>query len=389
MARRQDTGQKLTTEASDAVDEIAECKEELLFELSKAGMNAQKELRETGSREQSRLKEYRESFRNFIVMIGVLIAIVTAVLGVGSVSLQKLQSSIRERLEALEAAVARNEELNRGTRARLDAVRIDEMERDYEEKVARIDEMGVEIAQLRTDLLAHRRRMRDIAQMAMSREEWSRNPLQEPLLQKVQRFQGVLESVGIDFSGTTVSFKVFPRFNSVFYNGQHFALGQEKLGNEDEILYEYVLYFLLKNDTEESPEEGADGIIAGLARYLVCSYKKSPAFGGIGADAKPQDLSARRQFAPMSNALDPFDDGRSWAAFFWKMREQLGESATDRTVVGAWKKTGVTRGESNARSVFVRELLHDLKRYGNSELSEKVHAVLLERGLQCPQRNRE
>ena len=107
-----------------------------------------------------------------------------------------------------------------------------------------------------------------------------------------------------------------------------------------------------------------DAVESALADYYPCSYRNDPLLGReaavsyrrISGFAKPsiRDLETTATLSDVKHErFSPQTAGEIWAAAFWEMRKLLGQDATDRFLLQAWR---TAPPGAKAEAAFLRKV---------------------------------
>lgn len=143
--------------------------------------------------------------------------------------------------------------------------------------------------------------------------------------------------------------------------------------DEYAILREYLHHVLTEANESAASwniESGQAGLQSGVADYLVASFTNDPGLGAVlarhlwgkyGEAVERQyvrNLDNERRFDPAAATSDgsPQSDGEVWGAAFWDLRQAIGQTDADKSVIAAWIDLDFAT-ESGVRQRYVSALL--------------------------------
>lgn len=155
------------------------------------------------------------------------------------------------------------------------------------------------------------------------------------------------------------------KLDNTYYDGTRIVIDQRVADDPSVAIREYTHHVLLKSIDSGSYEGQHAAIEGALADYFACSFLKNPKLGERAAAVwkigKPyiRILRNNRTFSEFASRspIDIHDGAEIWGGLFWSLREQLGDSVTDKLLATSWQSFKAPK-EEGARAVqFVKALL--------------------------------
>lgn len=172
-------------------------------------------------------------------------------------------------------------------------------------------------------------------------------------------------SVDAKYEGTAI------QDNAIYIPHENRIIISPSMAGEKQVMY--YIYTLHALGTIDYRIAGS-GLQSGLADYFACSFSNNPLLGEEFAKAKGgkvpgtgkpylRNLKNRRTFTeldariPAHDAGAAHDAGEVWGGAFWELREQIGQSVTDKLLFSTWSDLKVNELKGKIQESFVKKLL--------------------------------
>ena len=219
--------------------------------------------------------------------------------------------------------------------------------------------------------------------------------LRKDLENSLTEFRNYLINLGFKPKPGNLQVSVDAKYlNAIYVPGENrIILGPSMVRQKQVAYYIYTLHALGRASTTDYSNPAA-GLQSGLADYFACSFSNNPVLGATkeekatGGD-KPyiRNLKNLRRLTELEapakekGAAAAHDAGEVWGGAFWELREQIGQTVTDKLLFSTWSNMTTENLRENIRGAFFKKLLETELLVENGKYTKQIRSVLERRGL--------
>lgn len=122
---------------------------------------------------------------------------------------------------------------------------------------------------------------------------------------------------------------------------------------------------------------------SGMVTFLVCSFRGKSFYGKSGSDSPLSDeLTKKHKVSEIKPGIQwaSIDGSSAWGSLFWAIREDIGQEATERSLLAAWK--GWKIGEKLSISDFAKNVLSEVQENSDEEAATRIREMMIQWGIE-------